>query len=114
MRADCGRAALRRARDRPWLSRLVLVLLVLAAPGSDALDDEEPLAGLHIAETAGLAGDGLGRVHLTETTLEPELLGPEPLNLGGALGEGVLGGHVAPEGLRVEERDECDDGDRQP
>jgi hypothetical protein len=75
------------------------VALVVAAPGRDALDDEEALAGLHVPQAAGLALQGRRSVTLGEAPFEPLLLRAQPPNLRRPLGERVPRRDVAPERL---------------
>src|SRR5438477_577267 len=87
---------------------------LLSRCAGDALDDEEALAGFHIAQAAGLTRECLGRVGCDEPLLEPQLLRAENANLLCALREGVAGGEVAAQRLDVEERDETDHAHREP
>ena len=61
-----------------------------ATPGVDALDDEEPLPRLHVAETPSLAREGLRRVRFREPALEGAFLRAQRLHLGGALLDRVI------------------------
>src|SRR5262245_18260516 len=94
--------------------RLASSSLVGAAPGGDALDDEEPLPGLHVAEATCFALQGGGDVTLGEASVEAQLLRAVLFDLGHALGERVARREVALKRLRVEKRDEQDDADGEP
>jgi hypothetical protein len=90
------------------------VELVGATPSRDALDDEEALAGLHVAQATGLSLHGGGSVPFGEAPLEPLLLRAQLPNLGRPFGERVPGRDVAPERLGVEKGDEEHDADGKP
>src|SRR4249919_1355810 len=95
-------------------TRLVVFLLVLAPPGSDALDDEQALAGLDVAEPSRLAGHRLGRVRLRQSPLEPQLLLAQRAHFRGLLLDRIARSQVAPQRLPVEERDERERAHAEP
>ena len=55
--------------------------MVLAAPSVDALDDEQPLAGLHERKPPRLENERLGAPRRLQPPLELTVLGLEPANL---------------------------------
>jgi hypothetical protein len=87
---------------------------VLAAPRSDALDDEEALARLHVADTSRLTGERSGRVGIRQLALEPQLLCAKQAHLLGPTFQVVTGGQVTTKRLRVEERNERNNGNAEP
>src|SRR5215208_4632836 len=84
------------------------------SPLGNALDDEEALAGLDVAETACLGKErGVARLR-GEPPLEARLLELERLQLRLRLREFLAGVEVARQRLVVQEGDEADDRDGEP
>ena len=86
---------------------------VTALPGGDALDDEEPLAGLDVADPPRLAGESGVAPRALEPALEACLLGAERHDLRAPRAELAPRLQVARDRPVVEERHHDEDGDRE-
>src|SRR5205823_12630486 len=108
-RAPPGRNARGRRPSCRWTgssSSTAPKRMVLAAPGVDALPDEQPLAGLHEREPPRLENKRLGAPRGLQPPLELTVLGLESANLLAARRERVARVQVGPERPEVEERDQ--------
>src|SRR5215211_192075 len=83
-------------------------------PLGDPFDDEQPLAGLHVAEAPGLAHQRRVARLRRQPPLEPRLLRLERAQLRLGTRDVAARLEVARQRSVVEERDEADDSDRQP
>src|SRR5262245_10877094 len=82
---------------------------MLALPLRDALDDEEPFSGLHVAEASCLAPQGLEALGLHEPSFQPCAVGLKAADVGLAASE--LRACLVPRRERavVQERDDDED-----
>src|ERR1051325_6458213 len=83
-------------------------------PGLDSLDNEEAPPGLHEPEPARLAHKRRVAGGVGELLLELSLLGPEGLDLAGALNERLARTHVGVKRPVVEQTDKAKRRDAEP
>ncbi len=86
---------------------------MLLAPRGDALDDEQPLAGLHEPEPPRFSNELVTGAGARDSTLESRALGFQRPDVGPAALELVLRVEIRVCRLPVEERDENEPSDRE-